>query len=289
MSAANAPSAPFEWRSYKTAELGEVAPWVEKLGRAGYFAKGLLYLIVGLSALALPFGMGGESESTSDALRKIGQQPFGRVLLGIMAVALIGYFIWRLVMAVKDTEGAGTDAKGCIKRTGYAISGFVYLGLAFLAGKIAITGGDSGGQSTQEQAKETMLSTTWGQYLYIAIGAVVIGVAMYFIYKGYTAKFMSKYNLAQMSESVRTAALHLGRTGLITRGIAFAIIGWFVVRTGLNGGSGGDVSGMGDAMDWLGSQPFGPWLVGTVGFGLACFGLHTMLMGWYRRFNVVWP
>ena len=286
MSAAENVSSSYQWRSFKTAELGKVSPWVEKLGRAGYFAKGTLYLLVGLSALALPFGMGGDTDGTSDALRKIGQQPFGRVLLGVMALSLIGYFIWRMVMAIQDTEAAGTDAKGCVKRTGYGISGLVYLGLAFLAGKIAVTGVDSGGDSSKEQAKETMLSTTWGQYLYIAIGVVVIGTALYFVYKGVTAKFMSKYNLAQMSEKVRSAALHLGRTGLITRGIAFGIIGWFVVRTGLNGGSGGEVAGMGDALDWLGSQPFGPWLVGTVGFGLACFGVHTMLMGWYRRFNV---
>jgi hypothetical protein len=73
-------------------------------------------------------------------------------------------------------------------------------------------------------------------------GAITIGVACYIIYKAYRAKFMSKYDLARMSESVCKAALHAGRMGLTTRGIAFAIIGGFVMMSAIRGTADGDIA-----------------------------------------------
>lgn len=283
----------FQWRSFSTTDMGEVSTGVEKLGRMGYFAKGLVYAIVGGTTLASTFGMAEKADGSADALRKIGQQPFGKTMLGLLAIALLGYFVWRIVQAVKDTEAAGTNPKGIVKRSGYAISGLAYAGLASVAGSIALgwtsSSGDngSGGGSAESQVKSSLLQTTWGPTVIAIIGGIVIAVAIYFLYKGITAKFMREYDLAAMSESVRTAALYLGRTGLLMRGVAFALIGWFILQTGLNGGSGdAKFAGISDAINWLSAQPFGPFLVGTVGFGLACFGLHTMLLGYYRRFNV---
>lgn len=54
--------------------------WVEKAARVGYLTKGVLYLTLGgLSVMAA--WMGGKASGSEEAVRTIGEQPFGQVLL----------------------------------------------------------------------------------------------------------------------------------------------------------------------------------------------------------------
>jgi hypothetical protein len=94
----------------------QTVPWVEKLARFGYAAKGVVYAVIGILALQLALGQGGEATGPEGALSTIGQQPFGRALLAIMAAGLLAYALWRLVQAAVDPEHKGTDAKGLGQR-----------------------------------------------------------------------------------------------------------------------------------------------------------------------------
>jgi hypothetical protein len=279
-------SSPANWRGFQMRDFPAVSPWVERLGRAGYFAKGIVYFIIGFLALKLAIGVGGEITGAKGAIREIGAQPYGRVLLGLMAIGLMGYLLWRVIQAVQDTEGNGNGVKGLVKRAGYLISGLVYATLGLFAGSLALGLSSSGSDSTTQQAKESILQSSVGQIAIGIAGVVVFLVGINFIYKAYAAKFMEKYPLGQMSEFMRNAALHLGRTGLVTRGIAFAIIAWFLVRSAWAGTGDGEIEGVSDALAALVVQPYGKVLLGTAGFGLIAFGLHTMMLGWFRRFNV---
>lgn len=275
------------WRGFKTRRLPEVPSWIETLGRAGHFAIAVVYMIIGVLAFQLAIGSGGEISGARDAIREVGQQPYGRLLLGLMAIGLIGYTAWRWVQAGKDTDGAGTDAKGIAKRLGYAASGLGYLILGCYAGSLALGwGSSSSGSSGSSSRTAFLLESTWGRALLGVAGAITIGVACYFVYKAYVAKFMTKYRLTSMSEKARVAALHAGRIGLSTKGIAFAIIGSFILLSAIRGTSDGDIAGLSDALAAIAAQPFGKTLLGITGFGLICYAVHMALMGWYRRFNV---
>src|SRR5688572_30764456 len=98
----------------------EARPWVVRLARFGYVAKGIVYVVIGLLALQAAVGPGGKMSDGEGALKTILGQPFGWFLLGVLAVGLFGYALWRLVQAFLDPEGKGTDARGLLKRTGYA-------------------------------------------------------------------------------------------------------------------------------------------------------------------------
>ena len=86
--------------------------WVERLGRLGYATKGAVYAIVGALALAVAIGAGGQTTDPSGALEMVGEQPFGLILLILIAVGLAGYAFWRLFQAVKDPDREGSDAGG---------------------------------------------------------------------------------------------------------------------------------------------------------------------------------
>jgi hypothetical protein len=131
-----------------------------------------------------------------------------------------------------------------------------------------------------------MLDSTSGRIVLGIAGAIMISVALYFVYKAVQPKFMEKYDLATMSETQRTVALHAGRIGLSTCGVAFAIIGGFILASAVQGTSDGDVAGMSDALAAIAAQSYGKILLGITGFGLMCYAVHTVLTGIYRRFNI---
>ncbi|WP_372716195.1 DUF1206 domain-containing protein [Novipirellula sp.] len=272
------------WRGFKTASLPDVPHWVELLGRAGYIAKGVVYFVVGYLAFQLAIGAGGQISGARGAIREIGQQPFGRVLLGLIAIGLFGYTAWRLVQAGKDTEGDGTDAKGIVKRIGYVISGLSYVLLGFFAASLALGIATSSGQSDAHQS--FLLGSLWGRAILGVVGAVVVGAGIAFGYKAYKAKFMEKYDLAAMSEKMRSVALYSGRVGLATRGVAFLLIGGFLLNSAVQGASSEDVTGLADALAVIAAQSYGKVLLAMTGFGLMCYAVHSIMRGWFRVFNV---
>ena len=78
----------------------------EWLARAGFVARGLIYGIIGILAIKLAVGAGGKTTNQQGALKTIAHQPFGKVLLILVAIGLGGYALWRLVRALLG-HGAG--------------------------------------------------------------------------------------------------------------------------------------------------------------------------------------
>ena len=97
--------------------------WVERLGRAGLVAQGVLYGVIGILAAKVALGAREESPDKQGALREIAQQPFGKALLAVLAVGFAAYALWRLAQAVLDRDNEGEGAKGLAKRVGYLAPG----------------------------------------------------------------------------------------------------------------------------------------------------------------------
>jgi len=260
-------------------KIREANPWVEPLGRFGYAAKGLVYGIVGVLAAQAAFGAGGATTDTSGALRTIASQLFGQVLLGIVAVGLVGYALWRLVQAILDPDRKGGDAKDIAIRLGYAVSGIAYGGLAVSAVELLL--GSSGGGQTEDWTARLM-AQPFGRWLVGIVGTIVIGVGLFQFYQSYTAKFREKLERSRMSETEERWTTGLGRFGLAARGVVFVLIGVFLVRAALQTNP-GEARGLGGALATLAQQPFGPWLLGVVAFGLIAYGVYQLALARYRR------
>lgn len=260
----------------------EASPWIEPLGRLGYAAKGVVYGIVGVLAAQAAFGAGGETTDSQGALQRIVAAPFGKILLGLTAIGLLGYAIWRFVQAFLDTDNKGSNAKGYAVRTGYAIVAVLYLSLAFSAVQI-ILGSNSGGGSGAEQSwTARLLAQPFGQVLVGLIGAGVIGVGLAQLQKGYTGKFRETLRLHEMSQTEQIWAVRAGRFGYIARGIVFGIIGAFLISAALRADA-SEARGVGGALAALAAQPFGPWLLGLVALGLIAYAIFCGVEARYRR------
>lgn len=257
--------------------------WIIPLARFGYAAKGVVYIIIGVLAALAAFNMGGRTIDSRGALTTILYQPYGKILLGAVAVGLIGYALWRFVQSVKDTENKGSGAKGILIRLGYAVIAVVYAGLAFSAGKMIL--GSSGSSAGDEPAQEwtaSLLAQPFGQMLVGAIGVGFIVFAIYQLYKAYTAKFREKLKNEEMSQTAETFALRTGQFGLAARAVVFGIIGFFLILAALQSDP-SEAQGLSGVLRALEQQSFAPWLFALVALGLAAYGFFMLVLAKYRR------
>ena len=261
----------------------DVPDWVETLARLGYAAKGVVYAAVGVLSLQAAFSVE-QIAGSRGALLEIAQQPFGRFLLGLIALGLIGYVVWRFVQAAMDPENKGSDAEGIMKRTGYAASGLVYALLALFAARVAL-GSSSGGGGNRQSWTAELLSQTWGQWALGILGVIVIGTAVYYFVKAYRASFMKRLKTAEMNSTEKTWTRRLGRWGISARGVIYIIMGWFFIDAARSA-SAGEVRGLEGALQTLAGQPYGVWLLTIVAAGLIGYGVYCFARARYRTIQV---
>lgn len=256
----------------------QAAPWIEKLARLGYAAKGVVYILVGLLALQAARG-GADATDSGGALRSIVSQPFGKVLLGIIAVGLAGYTLWRWVTALLNPEGEKTGT-----RVGYAISGVVHIGLTLTAARLAMGSGSSGRGGDQAASHWTaeVMSHPLGRWMVALAGIVIAGYGLQQLYHAYTVKLDKQLALGSLGGDMRAWVVRVGRAGLAARGIVFGIIGIFLLLAALHTDP-GEARGLGGALQALEQQPFGPWLLGVVAVGLMAYGIYELVRARYRR------
>ena len=260
-------------------------PWIERLARFGYAAKGVVYVLVGSLAALAAFEGGGPTDSRG-ALTQIVLQPYGRVMLSVVAVGLAGYALWRLVQALRDTEDKGSDLKGLSIRFGYACIGFVYAGLSYSAVRLIL--GHGAGKSSDQTSKEwtaTFFALPLGRWLVGLAGLGVVGFGLYQCYKAFTAKFRKKWKRHEMSEGSRALAIRAGQVGLVSRGIVFGIIGIFLIQAALRARA-EEARGLGGALGALEQQPYGPYVLGAVALGLVAYGLFLLAEARFHRVAV---
>jgi hypothetical protein len=172
---------------------------VATLARLGYATIGVVYLMIGILANQAALGTGGAIADTRDVLVTIARQPFGRVLLGLTALGLSGYVLWRLLQACFDPEYQGTNARGLLTRLGFAVSGVAYAALAVLAARMALGAGGAGGHAAAQEWTATVLAQPFGPWLVGIMGGIIIGVGLAHVSRAYTAHFMQEYATGEMS------------------------------------------------------------------------------------------
>jgi hypothetical protein len=254
---------------------------LERLARAGLVARGVVYGLIGILAIKVAFGSGGETTDQQGALKTIAGQPFGKVLLVLVAIGLAGYALWRLVRAAigHGPETGEDDAKD---RISGVVSGIAYGALCFTAVKILIGSSSSSSSSKTEKATGGVLDWPLGRYLVIVAGLVVLGVAVDQALKGIKQKFREDAKTGEMSPRVDQTYTAVGVVGHLARAVVFALIGWFVIKAAIDYDPDKAV-GLDQALAKLSSSAFGPVVLGIVAAGLIAFACYSVLDARYRR------
>ena len=259
--------------------------WVEKLARLGYATKGAVYGLIGVLAVMAAFSSGGKTTDTQGALHTIAGQPFGQILLVVVAVGLIGYALWRIIEAWKDPEHKGDDAKGIATRAGYLFSGLVYGSLAVNAALLAFGSGGGGGGNSKQDWTARVMQQPFGRWLVGIAGAIIIGIGLYYlIYQAYKVKFRKKLNLRELDRSQEQWVVNICRLGIAARGVVFILLGFFVLQAAYKSNP-DKVRGLDGALQTLVQQPYGKFLLGIVALGLVAYAIYMIVQSRYRSFK----
>jgi hypothetical protein len=257
-------------------------PWVRAAARLGYAAIGVVFILVGFLALRVAVGPSDEAPDKGSVLQQLLGAPYGRVLLGIIAVGFFGYLLWRLVEAVADLRGQGSDIKGLAWRAGYIGSGLAYGALGVEAARLALgLGGGAGGDDARQEWTARLMALPFGRWLVALVGAVVIGVGLYQLFKGWSHKYREDLLYGQLSDGERRVVDPAGVAGYIAHGIALGMSGAFLIQAARRFNP-EEARGLAGALDELARQPHGPWLLGAVAVGLAAYGLFKFVEARYH-------
>ena len=99
--------------------------------------------------------------------------------------------------------------------------------------------------------------------LVLGVGAAVVLYGVFQLYQVYEAQFREYLKLDEMSPREETWITRGGHLGYAARGVVFGIIGVFLMQAALRSDP-SQATGLGEALQELLQQPFGPWILGTV-------------------------
>jgi hypothetical protein len=259
--------------------------WLEKLARAGLVARGLLYVVVAILASQVAAGHNETRADKQGAMQAVVRQPFGRVLVLLLAVGFAGYAAWRFVeAAVGPADQADADsAKGKVKRVGYFLRAGMYTFFFGSAVKLFIWTNHAGSdQGAEADWTARVLGWPAGTWLVQAAGLGAIGAGLYIGWRGVTGKFRKRLKSLEMGDAVRRWVRVVGTVGMISRMLIAIMIGVFLIAAARQHDPNQAV-GIDGALQRLADRPYGPTLLVLVAIGLAAYGLYSVAEARYRR------
>ncbi|HUR92690.1 MAG TPA: DUF1206 domain-containing protein, partial [Gemmatimonadaceae bacterium] len=176
------------------------APWIERLARVGFAAKALLYAMIGLLAAHMPFGNGGRPPSAQNAMHSVQHAPGGRLMIGAVAIGLVGYAIWRVVEAVADPERRGNGVKGLAVRASFLFRGIVHAALAFTAFRLAFGSMVENDGNDAERWAARALGITGGRWVLWLVALSIGAFGLYQLYRAFAAKLSKQLQFGRISE-----------------------------------------------------------------------------------------
>jgi len=259
-------------------------PDAVRLGRIGWFAKGVVYVLAGALALlvmARSLGwVGGATNAAKEAsptgaIKEIARSGGGPLVLYALAFGMFIYALWRLVTALLP---GSTDAKGWATRAGYVVSAIIYTGLGSTAISLARSPGtkaSTDGNKTVTDATARLMQHTAGRWMIGLAGAIAIGAGLYHIIQGVQGGATKDVEMSGMPASRARWTRRFGAAGEIGRGLAIGLIGFFLLRAAITFNA-AEATGLDGALRRVVVGKGGAALVAVVGVGLVAYGVFCV-------------
>ncbi|MFE5111202.1 DUF1206 domain-containing protein [Streptomyces sp. NPDC056663] len=259
---------------------------VSAAARAGFVARGVIYVLIGVLSLRIALSDGGGKQADrGGAIAEIAEKPFGTVLLWLLGTALAGMAVWRLSEAAFGQ--AGPDGRKAGKRA-MAAGRFVFYGFVSYS-VLSYAAGDKGsgsgsGSSDRDSQDVTAKALDWpgGQWIVAVAGIAVAAAGIWIAARAIMQKFHKHLKMFEMSEKARKVIDFLGMFGGAARGIVFAVAGVFAVAAAVQHQP-GKAKGMDDTLRSFTETPAGPWLLVLIAAGLAAFGVFSWANARWRK------
>jgi uncharacterized protein DUF1206 len=265
-------------RASSQARRAADSPAARALARAGLTARGVLYILIGVVAILVAFGMSSHEADQTGALQLLAGTTVGLFMLWLLAIGFVGYALWRLSEAAFGVTGEGYGAGPRLKSLVRAV---IYAFFGYLTFKVIV--GSAGSQKKKQQdLTAQVMHHSGGQWLVGIVGAVIVIAGLVLVVEGIRRKFLKYLQLGQLRPRTRRIVEWLGVIGTSARGVVFALAGVLVVEAAVTHKP-GKAGGIDKALLTLRHQPFGEFLLAVAALGLIIFGVYGLCEARWRR------
>ncbi len=249
------------------------------MARAGYTARGIVFLLIGVFALLAASGARTRPTGVSGALHTLFAHPFGGVLLWLVAFGLACFAGWRFTQGVLDADHHGNSAYGLLRRALLTCNGLFYLVLAIVAADITVAVGEVKEDQSVRDWTAWLMAKPVGRVMIglIAAGFVITAIAL--VISAFRKPYERRINSHRMPPAWAAA---FGTFGLLTRAAVFAMIGAFLGFAAHDGNS-AEAVGLAGALATLQHQAYGGALLAVAALGLIAFAAFEFIEAWARR------
>ncbi|MCT9092457.1 DUF1206 domain-containing protein [Streptomyces sp. ASQP_92] len=248
-------------------------------GRAGFVARGVVYVLIGVLAIRIAVGSGGGQADREGALAEVSGRPFGAAVLWALAVGFGCMALWRGIRAIRARGGDRKVASRLMDGGRAVFYATVCWGtVTFAAG----TDRGSNGNAKSRDWTRTALQLPYGQPLVGAAGCVLAGIGVVLAVRAAMRRFLRRLDLAATPTGTRQVVTALGVGGGVARGMVATAAGIFVLVAAIRFDP-QQAKGVDATLRSLAGTPAGPWLLVAVAIGLMLFGAFSFASARWRR------
>jgi len=254
--------------------------WIDRAARIGLITYGLVHLVLAWLAVQLALGDNEGSADSQGAVQQLNEQSYGQAIVWAVAVGMFLLALWQGIEAIFGyrEERGFTRVRKRVTAAGKAVV-YVVIGVAAVH---AATGSTSSGKNGTDSTTAQVMDWPGGQAIVCAVGLALMGIGGYLILRAFTEKFAKHINAEGKSGETGKAYLWFGKVGYTAKGVTFGIVGGLFLYAGLTHEA-KKSGGLDEALHKVLQQPFGPFLLGLIALGLACYGLFCFARA--RHFN----
>ena len=261
---------------------------VERLARAGFIAKAILYGTIGALAASAALGLAGArnggATDTRGAMATVLAAPLGKILLAAIGVALMGYAAWRVAEGILDPDRRGSDVKGLTLRASFLVRGVAHAALAVTAFRVATGDRNTGeGGDTPREATKAAFEVPGGEWIVWLVALSLAGYGAYQLYRAAAAKLSKQLDTHEMAAEAGRWVVGVSRFGIAARGVVFIAIGWLFLRAATRHDP-SEAGGIAEALQTL--RDLGRWPFAAIAIGLIAYAGYQVVNARYRRIDV---
>jgi hypothetical protein len=246
----------------------------------GCISTGFIYAAIGVIAILsfLKVRHGGADEGSMLAI--INDYIAGKIFIWIILLGTACYVVWRFYEAITDPYQYGSKISGILKRITICLSTIADIMITYTAIRVLLGTGNimlDGQPKGEQETIASLLTERWGNEVVILIGALVVVTAVTQLVYGVSGGYKERIDINHFSKRRKLVTHILAWAGYIARGIILGIIGFFLLKSGVEQNA-KVVVNTDKAFDFIGDNVGHVYFI-LVAAGTICYGAFMFILG----------